>query len=439
MDRSSAPTLDGIAPPRFTGARRRVRVSLRAALEPAIVFVVALSIRLHRIGWPAPRIDELLHYFAAKSLLHGGTPALFYGSYTRAIDFTRLAAGSMALLGETLVAVRVPAAVAGALLVAAVYAWLRREAGQGPAVLAAIFLALMAPAVDMAQFGRFYTLQGLLVFIGIALFGTVIAGGLGRTAALLAAGVGLLALAEAFRLQITTAIGLAGLGVWAGVVITLRVRRRVPTWLIAAAWAAALLGMALALRTQAFLHLYHSYRSTALWAVPTAHDPRFYYYGLAKWFGPLLDLLPIATLVAIARQPRPALFCAAIFYTGMAMLSFGGMKADRYAYFLLPFFACLWAMAAWSFANWVWRFPVEPAEASGRVLAVTARPGRDRHPLRRGGRQSDAGAGTDHPQRVAARLCKARRLPVGNGLGRRRRPPCAALSDKQTSCSPAAL
>ena len=70
---------------------------------------------------------------------------------------------------------------------------------------------------------------------------------------------------------------------------------------------------------------------------------------MSKPYGFMFDLLPIAAVAAIAFAPRPALYCATLFGCGLLLHSLGGMKADRYISYLLPFFACLWGLATWPF------------------------------------------------------------------------------------------
>ena len=62
--------------------------------------------------------------------------------------------------------------------------------------------------------------------------------------------------------------------------------------------------------------------------------------------------LPFVAMVAVARRPKPAIFCLIVFVVGLVLMSFGGMKDRRYISFILPFLFVLWGIAlaeAWPF------------------------------------------------------------------------------------------
>lgn len=322
-----------------------------ALAEPALVFLAALLVRLAGVATQPPHADDFYHFYAARSYLADGTFSIFSGTYLRAGDFTWLVAMSMRLFGETIAAARLPSLVSGALLAAAVYAWMRREAGRGPAVLAAALVVLLRPLIDLSGLVRFYAPQALLVWLGCALlYRAVVAGPPSRRTAgalVLAA----LALGEATRLQIVSVIGVAA---WAALFLTWQARRRVPARLLALGWAAALAGGCLVL-----LALWQAgllarpvalYRFSTIWAMPNRDNHLYYYHNMAANFGLLVDLLPLATVAAAVFFPRPALFCGVVLFCGLVLHSLGGMKDERYVIYLLPYLACLWGMAAWPLA-----------------------------------------------------------------------------------------
>lgn len=319
--------------------------------EAALVFVLALLVRLDAMTGLPPQPDDLYHVYAARSYLADGSFAVFSGTYERASEFTRLIAVSMGLFGDSLDAARIPSLLAGALLVAAVHLWLRREAGLGVATLASALLILLYPVMIVGTLVRFYALQALLFWIGTALLYRVVTEGQARTGSALLAALGLLLLAAAARLQIVTLIGLVGVAGWAAVFLTWRMRDAVPRAWLALGWVALLLaGAALALallQTGIGARMVETYREASLWAAPNRDNVLFYYYLLAQHYGVLGNYLPLAALAAFAFHPRPALYCGIVLGAAMLLHSFGGMKEERYIAYLMPYFAALWAMAAW--------------------------------------------------------------------------------------------
>ena len=319
--------------------------------EPLLVFLLAILVRRVGLSAQPPHADDLYHFYAARSYLADGSFSIFSGSYERAKDFTWLVATSMRFFGETLEAARLPSLMASAILVAAVYVWMRREAGRGPALIAAGMLTLLRPVMDTSTLIRFYAIQSLLFWMGGALIYRVLVTGRANLAALVALAVAGLALAEAARLQFVSLIGLVGLAAWAAGFLTWRLRRSVSARVLAAAWVSALAAGAVLLLLLVKLgvasHLLEIYRSAAVWALENRDNYLFYYHTLAVNFGLLVDFLPLATLAAVVFFPRPALLCASLLFFGLILHSFGGMKDERYIAYLLPYFACLWGLAAW--------------------------------------------------------------------------------------------
>lgn len=316
-----------------------------------LAFLLALLVRADAMTGLPPQADDLYHFYAARSYLADGSFSVFSGTYLRASDFTRLVAAAMELFGDSLEAARLPSLLAGSLLVALVYLWLRREAGRGVAALASALLILLYPTVLVGTLVRFYALQALLFWAGTALFYRVVTEGRPRLPTVLLAGLGLLLLAMAARLQIVTLIGLMGFAAWAALYLTWRMRHAVPRIWLGLGWVALLLaGGALAVvmaQTGFGARLVETYRSASLWAQPGRDNALFYYYLLAQQFGVLGNYLPLAALAAFAFYPRPALYCATVLGIGLLLHSFGGMKQDRYVAYLMPHFAALWAMAGW--------------------------------------------------------------------------------------------
>jgi 4-amino-4-deoxy-L-arabinose transferase-like glycosyltransferase len=351
-----------------------------------LVFVLALLVRLDAATGQPPQPDDLYHFYAARSVLADGSFTVFSGTYLRAEEFTRLVAAAMGLFGESLAAARIPSLFAGALLVAAVHLWLRREAGRGVAAVASALLILLYPTVLVGTLVRFYALQALLFWVGTALLYRLVAEGRARLGSAVLAALALLLLAAAARLQVVTLIGLVGFAAWAALHLAWRMRHAVPLAWLVLGWAALLLlgGLAAFALAQSDLgaRLLETYRSASLWAEQDRNNVLFYYYLLAQYYGVLGNYLPLAALAAFAFYPRPALYCTIVLGAGLLLHSFGGMKQDRYIAYLMPHFAALWAMAGWPLLRAVrdrlsgmlapsWRL-VPPLATAGLALLLAA-------------------------------------------------------------------
>ncbi len=346
------------APSRPDGRRAaRPRAAGRAARalsilgEPALVFVLAALVRLVGLSGHVPNADDMLHFYAARSYLDDGSLTILSGTYVRAWDFTWLVAGSMALFGDSFAAARLPSLVSGALLAAAIYAWMRREAGRGPAVIAAGLMILMAPAIIQSVLVRFYALQALLFWLGTILLHRLVTATRPGPGVVALALVGLAALAEAARLQVITLIGLLGFAAWAAIYLTWRARSVVPARTLTLSWLALAAAGLVLLTALAWsgdaARLYGVYRHATWWATPSRDDALFYVKAMTRDIGPLLGFLPLVTLAALTWHPRAAFYCATVFCAAFLIHSFGGMKEQRYVGYLLPYVACLWGLGAW--------------------------------------------------------------------------------------------
>ena len=78
-----------------------------------------------------------------------------------------------------------------------------------------------------------------------------------------------------------------------------------------------------------------------------AHRNEFWFYQVffVERYPTLWSLTPLALLVAAIHRPRVAGFCTCIFVVSFVLLSFGGMKDERYMFFSLPFLFVVWAIA----------------------------------------------------------------------------------------------
>ena len=265
--------------------------------------------------------DELHHILAGRGLLETGEPRIADGLYQRTYLFTWLVAQSLRLFGDNLFAARLPAVVPMALLVAAMFVWLRATAGGAAAWTASVLFAVSPFAVGYAQFVRFYALQSLAFFLAAIALATLLqAPGGPLRRALLAAG-GLAALWLAVALQDTTLLGVAALGAWAVAAIALPwlgnpavpPRRRL-AGLLGGAFL-LLVAMLLFWQSGALAELWHRYRWTPVFNEGTI-DEFWYYHGRLLLFYPTLwPATGVLGLLAVVAAPRAGLMALVVFAT----------------------------------------------------------------------------------------------------------------------------
>ncbi len=301
-----------------------------------------------------PHFDELYHVLAGESFLRDGTLRLSPDSppYGRARLFTFLVAGSMALLGETLVAARIPAAIAGALLAGAVYLSVRRYGDGAAGLLAGALVALAPTDLYLSQLARFYTLHALLIW-GVAMGVFALAAGAARpdrrSAALALATIA--GLAVAYALQPSAALAAGAIGIAAAPIAGWTYRRRlraVPPriWALAIAVAGlALAWLALAGPGGQLLAVYRNPGSVTIGRDPGA---RFYFDYFGRLFGVLWAALPVLVAIALTRWPRFVAYLAVFAFVAFAAVSLSTWRHPRYVYFALP---AVYALAALGLAT----------------------------------------------------------------------------------------
>lgn len=317
-------------------------------LEAIALCALAVAVRLPHLDHP-PIYDELYHVLTGRSWSTEGTLRIADGEYRRSWMFSALTGWMFSVFGESLAVARVVPLMAGAGLVVALFVWTRSVAGRRAAWIAGLFLCLSPHAIALSQFIRFYTLHALAFFVGaISIYFLVHRSGrpgIGTAAWAVSA---VLSLSFAVHLQITTAIGLAGLFGWAVLVLGpkgLGAMRDNPAlrWGAAAIAVGGVLLVALAFHSGTMARLWKLYNEQALWAQGTGF--RYYHWLFADRYPTLWGLLPLATLLAFVRRPGPTLFCACILIVALSLHSFGGMKAGRYVFYTMPFLFVIWGVA----------------------------------------------------------------------------------------------
>ena len=322
----------------------------RRDLWVGVVLLLLLSVILRLIDLDRlPVTDELYTSLAAQGWLHEGEPRIGDGIYPRAQLYTLLLGGWFAVFGESIVSARLLSVVAGTLLVIAVFVWTRSAAGTLAAWIAGLFVAMEPMSVQISQFARFYALHALIFWLASIGVYSLVAGRLsprGRVLVALGVGVGF---PLAAHLQLLTLIGLLGLGVWLLLAVAIprlraldRQRRRT---VLAVAAGLILISAGALLAFNVVDPLLHRYRSAPLWNREHHNEFWFYHVFFVERYPTLWSLTPLAILVAAIHRPRVASFCTCIFVVGFVLLSFGGMKDERYMFFCLPFLFVLWGIA----------------------------------------------------------------------------------------------
>jgi hypothetical protein len=319
----------------------------RDTLVVLLLMACALGLRLWALGYPL-FYDEGFHILAARSWLETGTLCIADCTepYDRANLFTLLVAFSFALFGESPETARLPSVIAGTLLVGAVFVWVRREISAGAAVIAAGLCAVAPELIGWSQTARFYVLQALLVWCGIALCYS----GLGsrtwqrRTAALLGSAA---CFSLALSLQVSTLIPVAALSLWVlGWVAVRRERVSLRAQLLIGSGGALLALLVLALQWGSVMELWAQYRNDSnLHTLADVGDVFFYHSWFVWMYSYLYALLPLAIVAAIAVSPGPSLLLTVVFAVSFVAHSFGGFKAERFILYAFPLFFTLWAVA----------------------------------------------------------------------------------------------
>lgn len=317
---------------------------------PRSAWVEAALLAIFAAAWRAPGLlqewagDELYQALAARQYLIDGTLSITGGEpYDRGRELTMLVAALYGMLGESAVVARLPALVCGSLAVAVVFLWLRAYGERVAAFVAAVLLAIDPESVTHSQMLRFYTPQ-LLLFLGGAIGVDALTArrhGIVQTALL--ALVTAVSLRAAYEMQMVTAIGIGGLGIFAALTTgPALVRHAREGWtgrllVLGALAGSALAGLAL-VESGFVANAVHFVSYVDYWARDSASD-RGYYVGrmLDSWPG-LWAGFAVAAVLAVSRQTRPALLSLSVFGTAFVVQSLLAWKAQRYLFYAMPFF-----------------------------------------------------------------------------------------------------
>jgi hypothetical protein len=301
--------------------------------------------------------DELYQYLPAVSWQENQNFAVLDGIYDRAARFTRLIALSFGLMGEqsAFAARLIPTVIPGALLVSLVVAWAYHVNGAITALIALVFLLFWPNGIEVSQYIRFYSIQGLLFVAGALLVYLALADlrSLASQLAALAAAAFLFLLA--LDLQMLTALGVGALGLWVLLVFA-------PGWLRAYPWLWWLVGTVVAASAAILMSGVFSEEIRWLWTTynwepwPVQNDTTFYHRDFRDNYPTFWPFFPVIAIIALRANFVPASFCLILFATTFVLQSLGGLKNIRYLYPTMPFFFVLWGIALQAVLPVLWRF-----------------------------------------------------------------------------------
>ncbi|MDO6587043.1 hypothetical protein Q4543_16130 [Salipiger sp. 1_MG-2023] len=326
--------------------RTERHVTILRAEHEVLIFTgfVLLAAVFGRLGHlqAAPGYDELYHILAAQSWLEDGSLRLYQGSYERTPLYTALIGWMFSLAGEpSLVMARLPSVVFGALTAAGAALWSRRVGGPAVGWIVALFLLFWPSGIQLSQTIRFYTLHGMLFFIGAIAVYQLFEPGQKTPARLGLIGLALAALWFANQFQDSTLVGVLALAIWiAGFVALPRIlqhKQRVAILVV-------LTGLLLAAVTVAF----SSGMLASIWEKytisPWGRDITAYHRVFSRFYPAIWSLTPFLAILALRSFPRPAGFCVTLVVVGLIVHSFAGVQNQRYVYYISPFMFTLWAM-----------------------------------------------------------------------------------------------
>ena len=321
-------------------SHERTRVPSAAYAAPLAVFAIALLARLIGLHH-TPYVDELNHVMAAHSLLERGTWALTPGGepYTRARLFTLGIAALFRVFGESLAVARIPAVLAGAALVTALFVWVRSVANRGAAWIAAMLFCFQPASLYLSGLVRFYTIQTLCFFAAAPLVYRVVTDrALPRARATRLVVAAALLFLLALHFQVITIVGIASVVAWAAAdrahaLLTRSQLRNASLALIIAAAIAAV-----AIHRGAFAAPLAMFSYVDDWAVSNRDNIGFYHDLFLDQYATLWTLFPLLAILAISRNGRAALFCLAPFVVVFVVHSLAAWKAERYLFSVMPMF-----------------------------------------------------------------------------------------------------
>jgi 4-amino-4-deoxy-L-arabinose transferase-like glycosyltransferase len=329
-------------------------------IAPLIVLasaVLLFSINLDRPAHP----DELHHVLAAEHLLESGRPLIGDGEYHRGLLHTWLVAASYEVFGEGLASARMPAVLLVAFVALFLFLWVRREAGHLAAWLTAVLFILSPFTVEIAQFSRFYALQMFSFVLGSMCLYYALLGSVSPARRVLLGAMAILLLGLAVSAQITSLVGMVGVGVWLLGLIAQRIlfdpmtKRSIKIGVVTALVAAGIFVILAATLTGTLEFAWNTYRQTALFDAGSRNDFWYYHLRFLLFYPILWPLAGLLAAFAVAHSPRLAWFAVSVFTFSFLLMSFAGPKATRYISFAPPFLMIVWGVGSAYVLPLLWR------------------------------------------------------------------------------------
>jgi len=137
----------------------------------SVILCIGFFLRFENLDSPSIWVDELNHYYAAKSILEDGTPTFPSGELNKRAElYSRLVAFSFQVFGISEFTLRLPSAIVGMLCIFIGYLIARRFLGEMIGLLTALFVAISPFAIGWSRLSRMYTLFQLLFMVSIYTF-----------------------------------------------------------------------------------------------------------------------------------------------------------------------------------------------------------------------------------------------------------------------------
>lgn len=345
---------------------RRTTVGLSALA----LFLASLAVRVLSSPIMPLHPDEIYHVVAASSWAGDGSFRFGDGTYSRGWIYTVLAGASFEAFGHINVFLaRLPAMLAGALMVPVMFVWIARSADRTAAWITSLLLCFTELMIRTADFARFYSLQALLVLVAAATAYLFLLEPSRRKAWLPLLALACLALAA--QLQITTMVATGSIGLF--VVLYLATRPQSRSLLANAKQRYLILGLVLVATVGAAVVAYLALPrllEAEPWAEKNKFNYLYYHILLSRDYRLFWYLMPVASILALAKYPRLAAYCLVLWLAPLLIHSFGGMKADRYISYAFTFFIALWGLAFAAAAPWLRSAIVQILETLGDATAV---------------------------------------------------------------------
>lgn len=317
-----------------------------------IVFITGLTLvplLTHSLLDHPPEYDELLHVIAAQGIHDTSEPIIADGHYPRARLFTQLIAFVTDGSGDSeLILARLPAMLAGALLVALLGAWVSGKSGLIAGLATAGTLAILPDTVYLSVLVRFYTLHALLMIIMLILIFEALAPARKTHTALILLVFSALSFTIGFQLHVLSQVtALAG----ASATVALLVNdNRNKLKLLLKQYPAIIAIFLVAIGVITFflfykLNIHEKLRGvTPAWSISKADDIFFYVKNFTTRLPLFWPLFPVLLVLAFFDNRRITLFFAVVVFVSLIISSVASQKATRYVYHIAPSIAVIYGI-----------------------------------------------------------------------------------------------